>query len=88
MILFWRVRYLDYQEKNFKDRDLWLDTAILDSVTKAAVGGGAGRKPASTNGPRRCGSDEELGLSHPRMRPYQYTRAVRTLRLFALETLS
>ena len=37
MILFWRIRYLDTHEKQFKDRDLWLDTGTLDDTTKVAV---------------------------------------------------
>lgn len=37
MLLFWRIRYLDTRDKQFKDRDLWLDTDSLDPVTKAAV---------------------------------------------------
>jgi hypothetical protein len=37
MLLFWRIRYLDTREKQFKDRDLWLDTDTLDNVTKSAV---------------------------------------------------
>ncbi len=37
MLLFWRIRYLDSRDKQFKDRDLWLDTGTLDAVSKAAV---------------------------------------------------
>jgi len=37
MLLFWRIRYYDAREKQFKDRDLWLDTDTLDPVTKAAI---------------------------------------------------
>ena len=37
MLLFWRIRYLDTREKQFKDRDLWLGTDTLDPVTRAAV---------------------------------------------------
>src|SRR5688572_26024005 len=37
MILFWRIRYLDTHDQEFKDRDLWLDTDDLDSLTRAAV---------------------------------------------------
>jgi hypothetical protein len=37
MLLFWRIRYLDSRDKQFKDRDLWLNTDSLDLVTKAAV---------------------------------------------------
>jgi hypothetical protein len=37
MILFWRIRYFDTIEKQFKDRDLWLDTETVDAVTKAAI---------------------------------------------------
>lgn len=37
MLLFWRIRYLDRQDKQFKDRDLWLETDSLDSAIKKAV---------------------------------------------------
>jgi len=37
MFLFWRIRYLDMCDREFKDRDLWLDTDALDDVTKAAI---------------------------------------------------
>lgn len=37
MLLFWRIRYLDSRDGQFRDRDLWLDTTTLDSATKAAV---------------------------------------------------
>jgi hypothetical protein len=37
MLLFWRVRFLDTRDGQFKDRDLWLDTNALDPVIKAAV---------------------------------------------------
>jgi len=37
MLLFWRIRYLDTRDKQFKDRDLWLETNALDSVTRVAV---------------------------------------------------
>ncbi len=37
MLLFWRIRYLDSRDREFKDRDLWLDTSTLDAVTRAAV---------------------------------------------------
>ena len=37
MLLFWRIRYLDTRDKQFKDRDLWLDTCTLDNITKTAV---------------------------------------------------
>jgi len=37
MNLFWQIRYLDTREKQFKDRDLWLDTGTLDDTTKVAV---------------------------------------------------
>src|SRR5262245_14807889 len=37
MLLFWRIRYLDCRDKQFKNRDLWLNTDTLDPVTKAAV---------------------------------------------------
>jgi hypothetical protein len=37
MLLFWRIRYLDTHDKQFKKRDLWLDTETLDPVTMASV---------------------------------------------------
>lgn len=37
MILFWRIRYHDSADKQFKDRDLWLDTASLDPTLRAKV---------------------------------------------------
>jgi hypothetical protein len=37
MHLFWRIRYLDTRDRQFKDRDLWLDTDALDPLMKAAV---------------------------------------------------
>ena len=37
MLLFWRIRYLDSRDRQFKDRDLYLDTATLEPVAKAAV---------------------------------------------------
>ena len=37
MLLFWRIRYLDTRDRQFKDRDLYLDTDTLDPATKAAV---------------------------------------------------
>jgi hypothetical protein len=37
MLFFWRIRYLDTRDKQFKDRDLWLNTDELDPATKAAV---------------------------------------------------
>ena len=37
IILSWRIRYLDSLDKQFKDRDLWLDTAKLDPINKAAI---------------------------------------------------
>lgn len=37
MLLFWRIRYLDSRDRQFKDRDLWLNTDHLDPVTKAAI---------------------------------------------------
>ena len=37
MHLFWRIRYLDRRDRQFKDRDLCLDTDSLDVVAKAAV---------------------------------------------------
>lgn len=37
MIVFWRIRYLDRRDRTFKDRDLYLDTNMLDAKTRAAV---------------------------------------------------
>jgi Protein of unknown function (DUF2934) len=37
MMLFWKIRYLDRADKQFKDRHLWLDTETLDPVTRAAL---------------------------------------------------
>jgi len=37
MLLFWRIRYLDSRDRAFKDRDLWLDTQVLDHVSRARV---------------------------------------------------
>jgi hypothetical protein len=37
MLLFWRIRYFDSRDSQFKDRDLLLETDSLDAVTKAAV---------------------------------------------------
>ena len=37
MLLFWRIDYLDSSDKQFKDRDLWLDTNALEPFDKAAV---------------------------------------------------
>ena len=37
MIVFWRIRYLDRDDKQFKDRDLFLDTERLDAATRAEV---------------------------------------------------
>ena len=37
MQLYWSVRYLDSRDKQFKDRDLHLDTTALDAPTRAAV---------------------------------------------------
>lgn len=37
MLLFWKIRYFDRKNRQFKDRCLWLDTSELDSTTKAAV---------------------------------------------------
>jgi hypothetical protein len=37
MLLFWRIRYLDTHDRQFKDRDLWLETDALDPVTKGVV---------------------------------------------------
>lgn len=37
MHLFWKIRYLDAQDKQFKDRNLWLDTRTLDDANRAAI---------------------------------------------------
>jgi len=36
MRLFWKIRYLDRTDKQFKDRNLYLSTKSLDPVTRAA----------------------------------------------------
>src|SRR4051794_29697620 len=37
MMLFWKIRYLDRADKQFKDRCLYLHTKALDPLTRAAV---------------------------------------------------
>lgn len=37
MLLLWKVRYIDTCDRQFRDRNLFLDTETLDPVTKAAV---------------------------------------------------
>jgi hypothetical protein len=37
MMLFWKIRYLDRADKQFKDRCLYLNTKNLNPVTRAAV---------------------------------------------------
>ena len=37
MMLFWKIRYLDRADKQFKDRYLYLNTKSLDPTTRAAV---------------------------------------------------
>jgi len=37
MLLFWRIRYLDTHDREFKDRDLWLETDDLDAATRVTV---------------------------------------------------
>lgn len=37
MLLFWRIRYLDRNDKSFKDRDLFLDTGTLSTAERSAV---------------------------------------------------
>jgi len=37
MLIFWRIRYFDRSDKQFKDRDLFLDTATLPAAMRAAV---------------------------------------------------
>lgn len=37
MMLFWKIRYFDRTDKQFKDRCLSLDTTTLDPTTRAAV---------------------------------------------------
>jgi hypothetical protein len=37
MMLFWKIRYLDRNDTQFKDRYLYLNTKTLDAVTRASV---------------------------------------------------
>ena len=37
MMLFWKIRYLDRTDKQFKDRHLYLRTETLEPVTRAAI---------------------------------------------------
>jgi hypothetical protein len=37
MLLFWKIRYFDRSDKDFKDRCLYLHTSSLDPITRAAV---------------------------------------------------
>ena len=37
MLLFWRIRYLDRATRQFRNRDLWLDTNELDPTAKAVI---------------------------------------------------
>ena len=37
MLIFWRIRYLDRNERTFKDRDLFVDTDTLPAADRAAV---------------------------------------------------
>jgi hypothetical protein len=37
MLLFWRIRYFDSRDRQFKDRDLWLVTEELDPVKRSAI---------------------------------------------------
>ncbi len=37
MMLFWKIRYLDRADRQFKDRYLYLDTKTLDPVARATV---------------------------------------------------
>ena len=37
MLIFWRIRYLDRNERRFKDRDLFLDSDTLSAADRAAV---------------------------------------------------
>src|SRR5262245_58139915 len=37
MLLFWKIRYLDRNDRQFKDRNLFLDTTTLTPVQRAAV---------------------------------------------------
>jgi hypothetical protein len=37
MLFMWRIRYLDSRDKEFQDRDLWLDTETLEPGMKAAI---------------------------------------------------
>ena len=37
MLLHWKIRYLDRTDKQFKDRNLYLNTKTLDPVMQATV---------------------------------------------------
>lgn len=37
MLIFWRIRYFERADKQFKDRDLFLDTATLPPAKRAAI---------------------------------------------------
>jgi hypothetical protein len=37
MLIFWRIRYLDRKDRQFKDRDVFLDTTTLPPARRAAV---------------------------------------------------
>lgn len=37
MLIFWRIRYLDRKDRQFKDRDVFLDTSTLPPARRAAV---------------------------------------------------
>jgi len=37
MLLFWHIRYYDTCDRQFKDRDLWVDTEALDPVSRSAL---------------------------------------------------
>ena len=37
MMLFWKIRYLDRTDKQFKDRYLYLHTKTLEAVSRATV---------------------------------------------------
>ena len=47
MMLFWKIRYLDRAEKQFKDRYLYLHTKTLDPVARATIELVAERLPSS-----------------------------------------
>lgn len=37
MVIFWKIRYLDRTDRQFKDRNLYLNTMSLDPITRATI---------------------------------------------------